>query len=89
MTQEEIDQFNERQNRGDIYPYTCLYDGDKKHIEYEFRKLFPVEDYEEYIKEQKEKFNVPYPHMVFMETLMIATKDGIQCPCCGWKQKIK
>lgn len=86
LTQNQIDKLNEYQESGRFHPYTCLNDGDEKHILYEFNKMFPKGNYEKYIKSQKEKGNT-YPEIIFTQTNLIATEDGWICPVCDYKQK--
>lgn len=87
LTDEQVDAFNAHQMNEMFHPYTCLNDGDEKHILYEFAKKKTNLSYEDYIKGEKER-GVPFPHMEFTETSLIATKDGWICPVCDYKQKI-
>ncbi len=87
LTQEIIDNLNSKQNASKYHPYTCLYDGDKKHIRYEFKKLGLNISYNKYIKQQLNK-SIPYPHMEFKQTNLIAILKGWKSPCCGYNQKI-
>lgn len=86
LTQNQIDKLNDYQNSGRFHPYTCLNDGDEKHILYEFKKLNLKISYDEYIKREKRK-GITYPEMVFTQTNLIATEDGWICPVCDYKQK--
>lgn len=85
FTKKEIDKLNEYQSNPNYHPYTCLNDGDKVHIDYEFQKRHPGEDYDEYIKKEKAK-GIPYPEMEFNETILVATENGWVCPVCNYTQ---
>lgn len=85
-TKNQVDYFNSHQNNSMLHPYTCPNDGNDVHIKYEFDKKYPGKDYEEYLKEEKEK-GIPYPEMEFTQTNLIATENGWTCPRCDYKQK--
>jgi hypothetical protein len=74
------------QDNENYHPYTCLYDGDNKHIMYEFNKLNLDIDYDKYIKDQKLK-GVYYPESMFNQTNLIPKKEGLVCPVCDYIQK--
>ena len=84
-TNDQVDNLNTYQMSGMFHPFTCQNDGDESHIKYEFDKEHSGEDYDEYLKKEKEK-GIPYPEMSFTETCLIATKDGWICPVCGYTQ---
>jgi hypothetical protein len=85
FTNNQVDCLNDYQFSGLFHPFTCKYDGDEKHIEYEFNKNHQGEDYQEYLKKEKDK-GINYPEMEFNQTNLIATKDGWICPACDYKQ---
>ena len=87
ITKEQIDALNQYQNNGKFHPFTCLNDGDEKHIMYEFNQYHPNENYDEYIDEQKKIVN--FPGAEFTQTNLIATEKGWVCPVCDYKQPIK
>lgn len=88
LTQEQVDNLNNFQNEGKYHPFTCLHDGGDKHILYEFNKLKLDKSYNQYINDEIEK-RMPYPHMEFTQTNLIATKDGKWiCPVCDYTQPI-
>jgi len=68
FTPEQVESLNKYQNEGRCHPFTCRFDGDQKHIMYEFHKDCPDGNYEEYIAEQKE-LGVPFPEMAFNSTI--------------------
>ncbi len=84
FTQDQVNKLNEYQI-GEGHPFTCPSDGDAKHILYEFGKKHPSKDYQEYIKEQKDK-GIIYPEMEFNQTSLMATKEGWICLVCGYRQ---
>lgn len=85
FTNEEVENLNEYQLAGRFHPFTCANDGDELHIMYEFRKEHPTGNYEDYIKNEKEK-GIPFPEMAFNSTSLIATNNGWICPVCDYKQ---
>lgn len=85
LTNEQIEKLNDHQNDDRFHPYTCPNDGDQTHIKYEFEKTHPNENYEKYLKKEKEK-GIPYPEMEFTETKLIATENGWFCPVCNYTQ---
>ncbi len=85
FTADQVDKLNRYQRQGKMHPFTCIKDGDDAHISYEFAKKHKGENYQEYLKVEKEK-GVNYPEMAFTETNLIATKDGWICPVCGYEQ---
>lgn len=84
-TDKEVELLNIGQDGRDRHPYTCPHDGDKTHIEYEFRKEHEGESYAEYLEQEKAK-GVKYPEMEFNQTSLIATTEGWRCPACNYKQ---
>ena len=85
FTQEQVDALNRHQNDGQFHPFTCRYDGDEKHIQYEFQKDHPNDNYDEYIIDQKSQGS-RFPEMAFNQTNLLATSQGWVCPVCGYKQ---
>ena len=67
------------------HPATCNYDGDYKHMLYEYKKLGLNISFEEYVKQEKEK-GVQNPEAMFSETSLIYTPEGLKCPVCNYTQ---
>ena len=84
FTKEKVDELNRYQEEGRFHPYTCLHDGDD-HIKFEFERYHKGENYKDYLINEKSK-GIPYPHMEFTQTNLIATEYGWICPVCDYKQ---
>lgn len=89
FTKNQVESLNRFQQMNHFHPFTCLNDGDEKHIAYEFEHKYPNLkydlDYENYIKQEKSK-GIPFPHMEFTETSLVATQFGWKCPVCDYRQ---
>lgn len=85
FTKEQVDKLNEYQRKGIFHPITCINNGDDTHVNYEFENKHKGEQYEEFLKIQKEK-GIKYPEMEFRQTKLIATKNGLICPACNYTQ---
>ena len=85
FTSDQVESLNKYQDEGRFHPFTCVHDGDEKHILYEFYKEFPGMNYDKHITEQKSK-GIRYPEAQFTQTNLIATEGGWICPVCDYKQ---
>lgn len=85
FTQEEILNINIFQSNDNYHPFTCPNDGDSLHIKHEFEKINSKLNFDEYIENEKLK-GIPYPHMEFTQTALVATENGMVCPVCGYTQ---
>lgn len=83
--QQQVDKLNEHQKNIHFHPFTCMKDGDAVHIKYEFEKEHKDQDYDEYLKLEREK-GINYPEMRFSQTNLIATQNGWICPACDYTQ---
>lgn len=94
FTKEQCEILNKYQNHGMFHAFTCVNDGDRKHVLFEFNKHFPgnksntqiVKAFNRYMREEKAN-GINFPAASFNQTNLVATEDGWICPVCTYTQK--